>query len=79
VVGVILNLTVWFALHVLFGHVIERRAGPLRWYAFDPLALDLEVGALAALAAVLAFVLRRGLVELVLVMAALGVALRLLL
>ncbi len=70
VVGVILNLTVWFALQ-------EMRAGPLRWYAFDPLALDLEVAALAGLAAVLAFVLHRGLVELVLVMAALGVALRL--
>jgi chromate transporter len=76
VVGVILNLTVWFALHVLFGNVTEARAGPLRWYAFDPLALDLKVGALAALAAVLAFGLHRGLVELVLVMAALGVALR---
>src|SRR6267142_2469143 len=48
VVGVILNLTVWFALHVLFGSVTEARAGPLRWYAFDPLALDLKVGARAA-------------------------------
>ena len=79
VVGVILNLTVWFALHVLFGRVSEMRAGWLRWYAFDPLALDLKVSALALVAAVLAFVLKRGLVELVLVMAALGVALRLLL
>ena len=78
VVGVILNLTVWFALHVLFGHVEERQMGPLRWYAFDPLALDLKIAALALLAAVLAFGLKRGLVELVLVMAALGVALRLL-
>jgi chromate transporter len=76
VVGVILNLTVWFALHVLFGSVSEMRAGPLRWYAFDPLALDLKVAALAALAALLAFRLHRGLVELVIVMAALGVALR---
>src|SRR3954464_2761401 len=76
VVGVILNLTVWFALHVLFGAVTEMRAGPLRWYAFDPLALDLKVAALAALAALLAFRLHRGLVELVIVMAALGVALR---
>ena len=76
VVGVILNLTVWFALHVLFGSVREMRAGPLRWYAFDPLALDLGVAALAALAAFLAFALHRGLVELVLVMAALGIALR---
>src|SRR2546426_6212923 len=79
VVGVILNLTVWFALHVLFGEVEEVRAGPLRWYAFDPLALDLKVAALAALAAFLAFGLHRGLVELVLIMAALGIAIRLLL
>ena len=79
VVGVILNLTVWFALHVLFGAISEVRAGPLRWYVFDPLALDLKVAALAALASVLAFVFHRGLVELVLVMAALGIALRLLL
>jgi len=76
VVGVILNLTVWFALHVLFGNVEEVRAGPLRWYAFDPLALDLKTAALAALAAVLAFRLHRGLVELVVVMALLGIALR---
>jgi len=77
VVGVILNLTMWFALHVLFGQVREVQAGPFRWYAFDPLALDRTVAALAILAAVLAFGLKRGLVELVLVMAALGVALRL--
>jgi chromate transporter len=79
VVGVILNLTVWFALHVLFGTVAEVRAGPLRWYAFDPLAIDLKVSALALLAAGLAFWLHRGLVELVLIMAALGIAVRLLL
>ena len=78
VVGVILNLTVWFALHVLFGKVQETQVGPVRWYAFNPLALDITVAALALLAAVLAFGFRRGLVELVLVMAALGVTLRLL-
>ena len=77
VVGVILNLTVWFALHVLFGQVAEKHAGPLRWYAFDPWALDLKVAALAAVAAVLAFVLHRSLIELVVVMAALGIAMRL--
>jgi chromate transporter len=78
VVGVILNLTIWFALHVLFARVVETRAGPLRWYAFDPLAVDLKVLALAAVAFVLAFVLHRGLVQLILIMAALGVAVRLL-
>jgi chromate transporter len=79
VVGVILNLTVWFALHVLFARVAEARAGPLRWYAFDPASLDLKVSALAVIAALLAFVLHRGLIQLVVIMAALGIAVRLLL
>jgi chromate transporter len=79
VVGVILNLTVWFALHVVFASVAEARAGPLRWYAFDPASIDLKVSALALIAAVLAFVLHRGLVQLVLIMAALGIAVRLVL
>jgi chromate transporter len=76
VVGVILNLSVWFALNVLFGHVEERHAGPLRWFAFDPLALDIKAAVLAAVAAVLAFGLHRGLIEVVVTMAALGVAAR---
>lgn len=76
VVGVILNLTVWFALNVLFGHVEEAWAGPLRWYAFDPLSVDLKVLTLAAIAAALAFRFHRGLIELVAIMAALGVAVR---
>ncbi len=74
VVGVILNLTVWFALHVLFPHVEEARAGPLRWFVFDPLALDLKTAALALIAALLAFRLHRGLVEMIAAMAALGIA-----
>jgi chromate transporter len=78
VVGVVLNLTVWFALHVLFPVVVEMRAGPLRWYAFDPLAIDLKVSVLAIIAAVLAFILHRGLVQLVAIMACLGIAVRLL-
>jgi chromate transport protein ChrA len=77
VVGVILNLSVWFALHVLFGQVQERHLGPLRWYAIDLWALDLRASALAVIAGVLAFGLHRGLVETVAVMAALGIAVRL--
>jgi hypothetical protein len=65
VVGVILNLSVWFALHVLFGKVTEMHIGPLRWYAFDPFALDLRAAALAAIAALLAFGLHRSLIEVV--------------
>jgi chromate transporter len=77
VVGVILNLTVWFALHVLFGHVEERQLGWLRWYAFDPLALDLKATTLAVIAGVLAFWLHRGLIEVVAAMAVLGMVLKL--
>jgi chromate transporter len=79
VVGVILNLSVWFALHVLFGQVQERHAGLLRWYAFDPLALDLKATVLALMAAVLAFGFHRSLIEVVAIMAAMGIAVRLLL
>jgi len=77
VVGVILNLTIWFVLHVLFAQIEEVRAGPMRWYAFDPLSIDLISATLALLAAVLAFRFHRGLIELVAIMAALGIALRL--
>jgi chromate transporter len=79
VVGVILNLTLWFVLHVLFADVQEMRAGPLRWYAFDPLAIDLKAAGLALVAAVLAFRFHRGLLQMVAIMAALGIAVRLLL
>jgi len=72
VVGVILNLSVWFALHVLFGRVTEMHAGPLRWYAFDPLALDGRAAVLATIAALLAFKLHRSLIEVVVAMATLG-------
>ena len=74
VVGVILNLSVWFALHVLFGSVTEMHAGPLRWFAFDPAALDTHAAILAATAAVLAFRFHRSLIEVVVVMALLGIA-----
>ena len=79
VVGVILNLTCWFALHVLFADVQERHAGPLRWYAFDPSMVDPVVSALAVVAVVLAFGLHRGLVQLIAIMATLGIAVKLLL
>jgi chromate transporter len=76
VVGVILNLSVWFALHVLFGTVTERHAGPLRWYSFDPNALDTHAAVLAVTAALLAFRFHRSLIEVVVVMALLGVVTR---
>ncbi|MFA6266749.1 MAG: chromate efflux transporter [Pseudolabrys sp.] len=76
VVGVILNLSVWFALHVLFGTVTEMHSGIVRWYAFDPNALDRHVAILAATAAILTFRFHRSLIEVIGVMALLGVATR---
>lgn len=72
VVGVILNLSVWFALHVLFGNVVEKHAGPLRWFAFDPAGLDKQAAILAVTSAILTFRFHRSLIEVVCVMALLG-------
>ena len=75
-IGVVLNLSVWFALQVLFGQVIEMHWGLLRWYAFDPLALDVRAATMATIAALLTFGLHRGLIEAVAAMAALGAVTR---
>lgn len=53
VVGVILNLAIWFGLHTLFGEVREVDAGPLRLEvpllsSLDPAALVLTLAALIA-------------------------------
>jgi chromate transporter len=53
-VGVILNLAVWFALHVLFAEIEEVRIYGVRLQipelsSLDPVALLLLVGALVAM------------------------------
>jgi chromate transporter len=78
VVGVILNLAVWFTLHVLFKNVAEAQAGPFRWLAVDVTSLDVGAAVLTAIATALAFGPHIGLVPLVGIMAALGIAMRLL-
>jgi chromate transporter len=54
VVGVILNLAVWFSLHTLFARVETVYYGPVRlflpvWETVDPFAVVLTLGALVAL------------------------------
>ncbi|MGH7278795.1 MAG: chromate efflux transporter, partial [Candidatus Rokuibacteriota bacterium] len=54
VVGVVLNLAVWFGLHVLFGEVTEFWTSGLRlripvWHTLDPGAALLAVGSLVAM------------------------------
>ena len=53
VVGVVLNLAIWFAIHTLFRSVAPWRFGPVRFDApvlasVDPWALLLSVGAVIA-------------------------------
>jgi len=79
VVGVILNLAVWFALHVLFRTITEMHTGPVRWYKVEPSSLDIAVAVLTAIAAALMFGAHRGLITTVGIMASLGIAARLML
>ena len=54
VVGVILNLSVWFAVHTVFAQVATRRYGPVHldvpeWSSVEPGALVLGVASLVAM------------------------------
>jgi chromate transporter len=62
VVGVIFNLSLWFALHVFFLSRTEVEVGPLRLDVPMISSLDPAAVALAVLAAVLVFVMRAGIV-----------------
>ena len=55
VVGVILNLSLWFALHVLFGTVTATWHGPVQLWTPDFASLNVEALALTILAAILLF------------------------
>lgn len=63
VVGVILNLTVWFALNVLFRGVTETWAGPLRLYLPELASLNWVALGLSALAVALLFKLHWGIIS----------------
>ncbi len=62
VVGVVLNLAVWFAIHTHFTEVQEIHLGPIR--LFQPIwsSFDGRVALLTTLAMVLTFVWQRGMV-----------------
>lgn len=60
VVGVVLNLALWFALHTVFRSVRLIDAGPLHLLVPVPGSIDLPVAAIAAGALVAAFRFRAG-------------------
>jgi chromate transporter len=76
VVGVILNLTVWFALHVLFAGVSQQHVGPLRLHVPDLASISIPALLLSAVAVGLLFVLHRGVLTTLSVCGALALAWR---
>ncbi len=61
VVGVIANLSVWFAMHVIFRAVTERRIGPIRLLSAPLSSVDPGAIVLASLAMIAIFKLKLGL------------------
>jgi chromate transporter len=74
VVGVIANLTVWFALHVIFEEVSTRQWGPLRVLMPDIQTLDVRAIALVLLACLLGFSFKFPVIRLLVATALAGLA-----
>ncbi|CAA7623382.1 Chromate transporter [Candidatus Terasakiella magnetica] len=79
VVGVIFNLTIWFALHVLFARVGESRMGPLHLTIPDPASLEPLSLVLAVAAAIAMLRLHVGMIATLAACGSVGIAWRLLL
>jgi len=75
VVGVILNLAIWFGLHVFFASVEACQAGPLTLWTPDPATLDWRVVVLCLVSGVLLLKLHWGLGKVLAIAAGLGVVL----
>lgn len=75
VVGVVMNLAVWFAIHTWFAMVGQRHAFGLRFLVPRWETLSIAAAALTALACLLTFVWKRGMATTLAVCAALGVIL----
>jgi len=74
VVGVILNLAIWFGLHVAFGAVEDRQFGGVRLLVPDWATINLPAVILAAAAFTALFRFRQGMLRVLAVCAALGAA-----
>jgi chromate transporter len=74
VVGVILNLSLWFALHVIFGTVTAIWHGPVLLWTPDLASLNVKALALSILAASLLFGVRLGVVSTLAIAAAASLA-----
>ncbi|WIW86976.1 chromate efflux transporter [Sphingobium sp. V4] len=75
VVGVIANLTLWFALHVLFTRLETIRAAGMTLLLPDPASLDWRIALIAMGAAVMIFRFKQGVMTTLAVAAVAGLAL----
>jgi chromate transporter len=64
VVGVVLNLAVWFALHTLFHQVDERQLGPVRLFLPRWGSVEWRAALIAAVSLVAVFRYRVGVLPL---------------
>ncbi|HEU5076623.1 MAG TPA: chromate efflux transporter [Polyangiaceae bacterium] len=78
VVGVILNLSIWFGMHVVFARVTEHSYGPLHLSVPDPSSIDPAAATLAALAMLAMLRFKVGLPKTLIASALLGAAWKLL-
>ncbi len=78
VAGVILNLSIWFALHVLFSDVSRQEVGLITLWTPDRATVEWLSLALFLLSSVLAFRLHWDIIRILLVASLLGTGLRLL-
>lgn len=76
VVGVVLNLGVWFAIHTLFTRVDDRTLGPMTFPVPDPGTFSPVVAAIAVLATIALFRFRIGMLWVLAGGAALGIVAR---
>ncbi|MEO9826993.1 MAG: chromate efflux transporter [Paracoccaceae bacterium] len=79
VVGVILNLSIWFALHVLFTTIIRQQIGPVTLWRPDLSTIEWLAVALFLVSAFLAFRLHWSIIKVLLTASIMGAALRLML
>ena len=74
VVGVIFNLAVWFALHVVFANVLSQQFGPVRLLVPQIGSINPVAFALTLLAIALLFVVRTGVISTLLICGAAALA-----
>ncbi|WP_371171707.1 chromate efflux transporter [Aliiroseovarius sp. 2305UL8-7] len=77
VVGIILNLSIWFALHVLFSSVTQNKLGPITLWQPEIASFEWLAGLIFAFSCFLAFKLHWGIIKVLAVASFLGAVLRL--